>query len=88
MSRLFLFLLCAMTLSSCAGTVYDRPGGTKDQLEVDYADCRSKAAFLPQQPSNPNEGGLASVGDGLGHLATYEQFMQDCLRARGWKRVS
>ena len=84
--RAVLMILAVTALGGCVHTVYYKDGATNAEFQRDMAECRMKAAVLPRTDTS-NQSGMEALGTGLGTLATYEQFMRDCMLTRGYERV-
>lgn len=85
--RVLLGICLTLALSGCATkpVYYSRPGSNPEELARDGAACQADSAFLPDR-RNPKAGGAEALGEGLGAYAARENFMQNCMRAKGWVR--
>ena len=95
--------LCAsVALILCTGCgtpkVWYRPGSSQEQMELDKAECRLRwdQMFYAQPNVNVN----VAVGDnagryvaaetasqGIGQAIAKGNFVDDCLRAKGYRRI-
>lgn len=68
-------IACALAMSSCATVVWNKPGATQAQFEVESNDCIMRA-----EPG----GSSALAMNAFVGIASRQRIFDACVRSKGW----